>query len=83
MAVMAHPAILVFTTFQFETLQAQAGRHGDDLRNTRNEIAELNRTIQRLQAEIDSVKNQVGTCPSAALSLLFGSERQLARSRSG
>lgn len=71
LAVMAHPAIIVFATFQFEILQAQAGRHGDDLRNTRNEIAEMNRTIQRLQAEIDAVKNQVGTCPSAALSLLF------------
>lgn len=69
---MAYSAIIVFTTFQFETLQAQAGRHGDDLRNTRNEIAEMNRTTQRLQAEIDTVKNQVGTCPSAALSLLFG-----------
>ncbi|XP_041501904.1 keratin, type II cytoskeletal 7 isoform X2 [Microtus oregoni] len=43
---------------KFETLQAQAGRHGDDLRNTRNEIAEMNRTIQRLQTEIDAVKNQ-------------------------
>ncbi|XP_052604984.1 keratin, type II cytoskeletal 7 [Peromyscus californicus insignis] len=43
---------------KFETLQAQAGKHGDDLRNTRNEIAEMNRTIQRLQAEIDTMKNQ-------------------------
>lgn len=46
--------------FQFETLQAQAGKHGDELRNTRNEIAEMNRAIQRLQAEIDNIKNQVG-----------------------
>ncbi|XP_061272068.1 keratin, type II cytoskeletal 7 isoform X2 [Bos javanicus] len=43
---------------KFETLQAQAGKHGDDLRNTRNEIADMNRAVQRLQAEIDSVKNQ-------------------------
>ncbi|KAI5760733.1 KRT7 [Gulo gulo luscus] len=43
---------------KFETLQAQAGKHGDDLRNTRNEIAEMNRAIQRLQAEIDNIKNQ-------------------------
>ncbi|EDL86896.1 keratin complex 2, basic, gene 7, isoform CRA_b [Rattus norvegicus] len=43
---------------KFETLQAQAGKHGDDLRNTRNEIAEMNRSIQKLQAEIDTVKNQ-------------------------
>uniref|UniRef100_A0A8D1T5X3 IF rod domain-containing protein n=1 Tax=Sus scrofa TaxID=9823 RepID=A0A8D1T5X3_PIG len=43
---------------KFETLQAQAGKHGDDLRNTRNEIAEMNRAVQRLQAEIDNIKNQ-------------------------
>uniref|UniRef100_A0AAF6Z289 Keratin, type II cytoskeletal 7 n=1 Tax=Bos taurus TaxID=9913 RepID=A0AAF6Z289_BOVIN len=43
---------------KFETLQAQAGKHGDDLQNTRNEIADMNRAVQRLQAEIDSVKNQ-------------------------
>uniref|UniRef100_A0A8C8ZMQ2 Keratin, type II cytoskeletal 7 n=1 Tax=Prolemur simus TaxID=1328070 RepID=A0A8C8ZMQ2_PROSS len=43
---------------KFETLQAQAGKHGDDLRNTQKEIAEMNRAIQRLQAEIDNIKNQ-------------------------
>ncbi|XP_026535842.1 keratin, type II cytoskeletal cochleal-like [Notechis scutatus] len=43
---------------KFEVLQATAGKHGDDLRNTKNEIAEINRTIQRLQAEIENVKNQ-------------------------
>lgn len=60
LAVMVHRAVTVFLGFQFETLQAQAGKHGDDLRNTRNEIAEMNRSIQRLQAEIDTLKNQVG-----------------------
>ncbi|XP_067385874.1 keratin, type II cytoskeletal 7 [Emydura macquarii macquarii] len=43
---------------KFETLQATAGKHGDDLRNTKNEITEINRMIHRLQAEIDNVKNQ-------------------------
>ncbi|XP_063149830.1 keratin, type II cytoskeletal cochleal-like isoform X2 [Candoia aspera] len=43
---------------KFEALQVTAGKHGDDLRSTKSEIAETNRTIQRLQAEIDSVKNQ-------------------------
>lgn len=43
---------------KFEVLQATAGKHGDDLRNTKNEIAEINRTILRMQAEIDNVKNQ-------------------------
>lgn len=36
-----------------------AGRHGDDLRNTKQEIAEINRMIQRLRSEIDHVKKQV------------------------
>ncbi|KAM5249480.1 keratin, type II cytoskeletal 7 [Hipposideros larvatus] len=43
---------------KFETLQAQAGKHENDLRNTKNEIAEMTRAIQRLQAEIDNIKNQ-------------------------
>ncbi|KAM6216339.1 keratin, type II cytoskeletal 7 [Rhynchocyon petersi] len=43
---------------KLETLQAQAGKRSDDLRSTRNEIAEMNRAIQRLQAEMDNVKNQ-------------------------
>ncbi|XP_054859290.1 keratin, type II cytoskeletal cochleal-like [Eublepharis macularius] len=43
---------------KFEALQASAGKHGDDLRSSKAEIAETNRAIQRLQAEIDSMKNQ-------------------------
>ncbi|XP_004461005.1 keratin, type II cytoskeletal 7 [Dasypus novemcinctus] len=43
---------------KFETLQAQAGKHGEDLRKTRNEIAEMNRAIQRMRAETETVKNQ-------------------------
>uniref|UniRef100_A0A8B9G1B7 IF rod domain-containing protein n=1 Tax=Amazona collaria TaxID=241587 RepID=A0A8B9G1B7_9PSIT len=39
-------------------LQATAGRHGDDLRNTKQEISELNRHVQRLRSEVDSVKKQ-------------------------
>nr|XP_025738737.1 keratin, type II cytoskeletal 2 oral isoform X2 [Callorhinus ursinus] len=39
-------------------LQTTAGRHGDDLKNTKSEIMELNRVIQRLQAEIENVKKQ-------------------------
>lgn len=38
-----------------------AGKHGDSLRDTKNEIAELTRTIQRLQGEVDATKKQVGT----------------------
>ncbi|XP_036991148.2 keratin, type II cytoskeletal 1b isoform X2 [Artibeus jamaicensis] len=44
---------------KYQELQVAAGRHGDDLRNSKTEIAELNRTMQRLQAEISNVKKQV------------------------
>ena len=44
---------------QYEQLQSTAGMHGDSLRNTKIEIQELTRNIQRLRAEIDSVKKQV------------------------
>ncbi|KFQ61028.1 Keratin, type II cytoskeletal cochleal, partial [Pelecanus crispus] len=43
---------------KYEALQATAGKHGDDLRNTKNEISEINRMIQRLQGEIESAKAQ-------------------------
>ncbi|XP_036615788.1 keratin, type II cytoskeletal 2 oral-like [Trichosurus vulpecula] len=39
-------------------LEITAGKHGDDLRNTKSEIAELSRMIQRLQAQIESTKKQ-------------------------
>uniref|UniRef100_A0A8C6QCK1 Keratin, type II cytoskeletal 1b n=1 Tax=Nannospalax galili TaxID=1026970 RepID=A0A8C6QCK1_NANGA len=45
---------------KYQELQITAGRHGDDLKNTKMEISELNRNTQRLQAEIASVKKQVG-----------------------
>ncbi|NXC31069.1 K2C7 protein, partial [Campylorhamphus procurvoides] len=43
---------------QYEQLQVTAGKHGDDLRNTKNEITEINRMIQRIQGEIESAKAQ-------------------------
>jgi hypothetical protein len=50
---------LFLTNLQYEELQVTAGRHGDDLRITKQEIAEINRMIQRLRSEIDHVKKQV------------------------
>ncbi|XP_040833796.1 keratin, type II cytoskeletal 2 oral-like [Ochotona curzoniae] len=46
-------------------LQTTAGRHGDDLKSTKSEIAELNRMIQRLRAEIESIKKQNASLQSA------------------
>ncbi|NXA43353.1 K2C75 protein, partial [Eudromia elegans] len=50
---------------KYEELQATAGRHGDDLRNTKQEITELNRHVQRLRSEIDSAKKQCATLKAA------------------
>ncbi|XP_060051295.1 keratin, type II cytoskeletal 73 isoform X3 [Erinaceus europaeus] len=43
---------------KFQELELVAGRHGDDLKHTKNEISELTRLIQRLRSEIESVKKQ-------------------------
>ncbi|XP_061536996.1 keratin, type II cytoskeletal cochleal-like [Phycodurus eques] len=43
---------------KYKDMEASAGQYGDDLRTTKNEIADLNRMISRLQNEIDAVKAQ-------------------------
>uniref|UniRef100_A0A8D2LMI5 IF rod domain-containing protein n=1 Tax=Varanus komodoensis TaxID=61221 RepID=A0A8D2LMI5_VARKO len=43
---------------KYEELQVVAGKHGDNLRDTKTEISELNRMIQRLRSEMDNVKKQ-------------------------
>ncbi|KAM4046331.1 keratin, type II cytoskeletal cochleal-like [Anomaloglossus baeobatrachus] len=43
---------------KYEELCVSANKHGDDLRNTKNEIAELNRMINRLRGEIEHAKAQ-------------------------
>lgn len=48
-----------FFGLQYEELQVTAGKHGDNLRDTKNEISELTRTVQRLQSEVDAAKKQV------------------------
>ncbi|XP_051016339.1 keratin, type II cytoskeletal 6A isoform X5 [Acomys russatus] len=50
---------------KYEELQVTAGRHGDDLRITKQEIAEMNRVIQRLRSEIDHVKKQIANLQAA------------------
>ncbi|KAJ0064666.1 hypothetical protein NL108_011517, partial [Boleophthalmus pectinirostris] len=43
---------------KIEQMQTSAGQYGEDLRNTKNEIAEMNRMISRIQNEIETVKSQ-------------------------
>ncbi|XP_074081969.1 keratin, type II cuticular Hb4 [Macrotis lagotis] len=43
---------------KYEEMRVTAGIHCDNLRNTRDEINELNRLIQRLKTEIDHAKAQ-------------------------
>ncbi|XP_003405080.1 keratin, type II cytoskeletal 6A-like [Loxodonta africana] len=50
---------------KYEELQVTAGRHGDDLRNTKQEISEINHMIQRLRSEIDHVKKQCANLQAA------------------
>ncbi|KAM9115572.1 keratin, type II cytoskeletal 5-like [Pangshura tecta] len=50
---------------KFEELQISVGQHGDDLRNTKIEISEINRMIHRLRNEIDSVKKQCASLQAA------------------
>lgn len=54
---------------QIQELQLAAGRHGDDLKHTKNEMSELNRLIQRIRCEIANVKKQVGSNLTASRSL--------------
>ncbi|NIG59296.1 keratin, type II cytoskeletal [Pontoporia blainvillei] len=42
----------------YEELQTLSGKHRDDLRHTKTEISEMNRNINRLQAEIEGLEGQ-------------------------
>ncbi|XP_075707174.1 keratin, type II cytoskeletal cochleal-like [Rhinoderma darwinii] len=50
---------------RFDDLHMAAGQNGDSLQNSKNEIAELNQTIQRLKGEIENVKSQRAALESA------------------
>ncbi|NXW90957.1 K2C75 protein, partial [Alopecoenas beccarii] len=52
---------------KYEELQVTAGKHGDKLRDTKTEISEINRMIQRIRTEIDSVKKQCETLQSSIM----------------
>ncbi|CAJ0967747.1 unnamed protein product [Ranitomeya imitator] len=44
---------------KYQQLKDAAGKQGDNLKNSKNEISELNRLIQRIRAEIENVKKQI------------------------
>ncbi|XP_020015899.2 keratin, type II cytoskeletal 74 [Castor canadensis] len=50
---------------KIQELQLAAGRHGDDLKHTRNEMSELNRLIQRIRCDIANVKKQCSNLETA------------------
>ncbi|XP_067099381.1 intermediate filament protein ON3 [Osmerus mordax] len=45
---------------KFEQMSMQASQYGDELKNIKGEIADLNRMISRLQSEMEAVKAQRG-----------------------
>ncbi|KAM5182434.1 keratin, type II cytoskeletal cochleal-like [Mantella aurantiaca] len=50
---------------RFDDLRTAVGRNGNDLHNSKNEIAELNRAIQKLKGEIECAKSQRAALESA------------------
>ncbi|XP_066440286.1 keratin, type II cytoskeletal 5-like [Eleutherodactylus coqui] len=50
---------------KFQQLQDAAGQHGSTLKSSKNEIADLNRMIQRLKSEIENVKKQCASLQGA------------------
>uniref|UniRef100_A0A8B9DJ44 IF rod domain-containing protein n=1 Tax=Anser cygnoides TaxID=8845 RepID=A0A8B9DJ44_ANSCY len=50
---------------KYEELQLTAGQHGADLHNTKVEISEMKRVVQRLHSEIDSVRKQCASLQTA------------------
>uniref|UniRef100_A0A674J5T9 IF rod domain-containing protein n=1 Tax=Terrapene triunguis TaxID=2587831 RepID=A0A674J5T9_9SAUR len=50
---------------KFQELQVTAGKHDNDLKNSKLEISELTRLIHRLQADLENVKKQCAKLQSA------------------
>ncbi|XP_030054072.1 keratin, type II cytoskeletal cochleal [Microcaecilia unicolor] len=66
----------VFET-KFQQLQQAAGQHGDTLRNSKTEISDLNRQMQRMKAEIESAKKQIAKLQGAIAEAEERGERAL------
>ena len=46
-------------SLKMQQLQSTVGKQGDNLKSTKSEISEINRMIQKLRSEIESVKKQI------------------------
>jgi len=62
-------------------MQQSAGQHGNDLKSTKAEIADMNRRIMRLQSEIEMVKAQVRIDRSRAVNTAGGHSSRRRRRR--
>ncbi|KAL7989781.1 hypothetical protein Chor_012447 [Crotalus horridus] len=52
---------------KFQELQSTAFKHGDDLKTTKDEIADMSRIAQRLRSEIEIVKKAISSLQSSLL----------------
>ncbi|KAK9407272.1 keratin type II cytoskeletal 6C-like [Crotalus adamanteus] len=52
---------------KFQELQSTAFKHGDDLKTTKDEIADMSRTAQRIRSEIEIVKKAISSLQSSLL----------------
>nr|XP_033794016.1 keratin, type II cytoskeletal 4-like [Geotrypetes seraphini] len=50
---------------KYQQLQQAAGHYGDNLKNSKTVISELNRNIKRLHSEIENVKKQIASLKDA------------------
>uniref|UniRef100_A0A670ZBQ9 IF rod domain-containing protein n=1 Tax=Pseudonaja textilis TaxID=8673 RepID=A0A670ZBQ9_PSETE len=49
---------------KFQELQSTAFKHGDDLKSTKDEIADMSRLVQRLRSEIEILKKAIASLQS-------------------
>ncbi|XP_073526033.1 keratin, type II cytoskeletal 7-like [Phyllobates terribilis] len=66
---------------KFQQLQNAAGQQGDEVKNSKNEISQLNRQIQRLKAEIENVKKQIASLELAIAEAEERGERAVSDAR--
>ncbi|KAJ7317786.1 hypothetical protein JRQ81_003948 [Phrynocephalus forsythii] len=50
---------------KFQELQTSAQKHGEELRSTKDEIAEMSRVVQKLRSEVEIVKKAINNLQSS------------------